>query len=70
MNFDELTLSELKEIAKERGIKNISKHSKSELIELLSCENNEFDLSVSDTNESNNINDSRYKLTNEGDQIT
>ena len=35
-NLEELTLTELKEIAKEKEIKNISKLKKEELIELLS----------------------------------
>ena len=34
-NYNEMTLANLKEIAKEKGIKNISKLKKSELIEEL-----------------------------------
>ena len=56
-NLEELTLTELKEIAKEKEIKNISKLKKEELIELLS--NN------SKTDNSEEINE-RYKITNEG----
>ena len=59
-NLEELTLTELKEIAKENEIKNISKLKKEELIELLS--NN------SKTDNSEEINE-RYKITNEGDFI-
>ena len=59
-NLEELTLTELKEIAKEKEIKNISKLKKEELIELLS--NN------SKTDNSEEINE-RYKITNEGDFI-
>ena len=69
MDFYGLTLSELKEIAKENGIKNISKLNKEDLIKTLSEFNSdnqentiEQDLSLNE--------DSRYKLTNEGDQIS
>ena len=56
MDLKDLTLLELKNKAKEKGIKNISKLKKEELIELLS-------------NSSNNNQESGYKLTNEGDEI-
>ena len=36
MNFEGLTLAELKDMAKEKGVKNISKLKKEELIEALS----------------------------------
>ena len=61
MDLHELTLLELKEMAKEKGITNISKLKKDELIEKIS-ENATL------LKESNN-NDSTYKLTNEGDEI-
>ena len=61
MNFETMTLVELKNLAKEKGIKNISKLSKEELIALLS-ENT----TVNSTAEKE---DDRYKLTNEGDEI-
>ena len=59
-NLEELSLAELKEIAKEKEIKNISKLKKEELIEVLSENNKE-------TN-NDNLNE-RYKITNEGDFI-
>lgn len=60
MNFDELTLAELKEKAKEKGLKNISKLKKEELIEALST-NNPTAAEVTE--------DGGYKLTNDGDEI-
>ena len=59
-NLDELTLTKLKEIAKEKEIKNISKLKKEELIEILS--------SNPKTDNSEEINE-RYKITNDGDFI-
>ena len=60
-NLEELTLAELKEIAKEKEIKNISKLKKEELIEILS-ENNNKQSASDELNE-------RYKITSEGDSI-
>ena len=59
-NLEDLTLSELKEIAKEKDIKNISKLKKEELIEVLSENNKETN--SEDLNE-------RYKITSDGDTI-
>lgn len=61
MNFEGLTLVELKELAKEKAIKNYSKLKKDELIEELSK-------NVNSTNE-DALADDRYKLTNDGDEI-
>jgi len=58
MELNELAITELKEMAKEKGIKNISKLKKEELIELLTEETN-------DEQQTN----SGYKLTNPGDEI-
>ena len=62
-NIEDLSLAELKELAKEKGIKNISKLKKEELIEALS--------NINTSNVSTQANDGgeRYKLTNEGDFI-
>ena len=62
MDFENLTLVELKELAKEKGLKNISKLKKEEIIELLNGETNE------EINEEKTT-DTGYKLTNEGDEI-
>lgn len=40
MNFEGLTLTELKDMAKEKGVKNISKLKKEDLIQILSKETN------------------------------
>ena len=63
MKFEDLTLQELKDKAKEQGIKNISKLKKEELIELLSSEKQE---KVAEKNASS---ESGYKLTSEGDEF-
>ena len=66
MELEDLSLTELKEQAKEKGIKNISKLKKEELIELLSEEDNNVGPSKEIDSSENN---ERYKLTNEGDTI-
>lgn len=79
MNLEKATLVELRQLAKEKGIKNVSKLNKEELINILNEENTEI------TNESKKfyplINDnenkneesleagSGYKLTSEADKI-
>ena len=64
MNIEDLTLSELKEKAKENGFKNISKLKKEELLDLLKSN------SEATTNEPMaQTSESGYKLTNEGDEF-
>lgn len=58
MELENLTLLELKNRAKEQGLKNTSKLKKEELIELLSS-----------SSENRNTTESGYKLTNEGDEF-
>ena len=65
MNIENYTVAELKELAKEKGLKNISKLNKDELFELLNEENK-----VEETKAFNTNNDSEwYKVTNEEDSI-
>ena len=68
MNYEELTLVEIKEIAKQKGIKNISKLHKEELITLLNenCEQKE-EVQAQPVQKSSD--DDRYKLTTEGDEM-
>ena len=73
MNIENYTLVELRQFAKEKGIKNVSKLKKEELIELLNnniekneCLKNETEIEKI-SNESTE--QSGYKLTNEGDSI-
>ena len=69
MNYEELTLAEIKEIAKQRGIKNISKLHKEELIALLN-ENQEQALEEQTQTTTPKVSDEdRYKLTTEGDEM-
>ncbi len=65
MDYENMPLTELKQIAKEKNVKNISKLKKEELITLLVDEKN---TSIKEKNE-NNDEDSSYKLTNDEDQI-
>ncbi len=68
MSYSDLSLAELKEKAKEQGVKNISKLKKDELIELLSSQE---EASIDNTKDDlDNSKDQGYKLTNEGDEIT
>ena len=68
MNFEGLTLAELKDMAKEKGVKNISKLKKEELIEALSNkETDKVEIKKEDKNSSTTS--GGYKLTNEGDEF-
>ena len=71
MNFEEMSINDLKQYAKEKGLKNISKLKKSELIEMLQKEDKEEN--IEDTNKYNNIennlDEENFKITNEGDTI-
>lgn len=74
VNLEEKTLSELKDLAKENNIKNISKLKKEDLIEVLKqVLNTDIEINKSkketslDTTNSQEL--SGYKLTNEGDEI-
>ena len=62
MDFENLSLADLKEKAKEFGIKNISKLKKEELISLLKEEGKNKE-------STQNLSDSGYKLTSEGDEF-
>ena len=74
MNLEEMSLTELKDLAKENNIKNISKLKKDELIEMLSQilnQNNSIKREEKVEKEENNTLEemSGYKLTTEGDEI-
>ena len=62
MNLNDYNLLELKELAKEKGLKNISKLKKEELIELIEKTSNEED-------NKEIIDETEYKVTNEDDEI-
>ena len=74
--MENYTLVELRQMAKEKGIKNVSKLKKEELISLLSQDSSTIDsenedISVEEENIPNQISQSQdgYKLTNSDDQI-
>ena len=71
VNLKEKTLNELRELAKDNNIKNISKLKKEELVEVLSQVLNSDDKKTTNQNaEENNYSElSGYKLTNESDEI-
>ena len=85
MDLEQFNLSQLRELAKNKGIKNITKYKKEELIILLNdgiIETNENieDYSNTDVNDNESITENNkleeisfgnisYKLTNEGDKI-
>lgn len=52
MNYEDATLVELRQVAKERGVKNVSKLKKEELLEILNNEEKE-QIKTSDENEKN-----------------
>ena len=70
-NLENYTLAELKEIAKEKGIKNISKLKKEELIsELNSLDNSSEEIQEENTaTEILSDNQNAYKITNADDEI-
>lgn len=75
MNLNECTLVELRQLAKERGIKNVSKLKKEDLIDILSEGKDKVENNEQNTNE--NINENilstsssvSYKVTNQDDEI-
>ena len=69
MNLNECTLVELRQFAKEKGVKNVSKLKKEELIEILSNEENSQLEEKQEVQEKTEENFSGYKITNEDDQI-
>ena len=77
INLEDKTLAELKELAKENNIKNISKLKKEELVQVLEQVINSETISTTEItmkNETNIKEDENnyqegYKLTNEGDEI-
>ena len=69
MNFNDLKITELKELAKEKGIKNISKLKKDELIAELKKISEEKEEINADIKNDNSSEQEGYKLTNEGDSI-
>ena len=79
MNIEKYTLVELRQLAKERGIKNVSKLKKEELIRLLKNIGEENLNEISNAKvqsehkeiaiDTSIINQGGYKLTNEDDQI-
>ncbi len=69
MDYENMSLTELKEIAKEREIKNISKYKKDELVEILKETKSTTTLASESTSEYKKVDDSSYKVTNEDDQI-
>ena len=70
MNLEELSLSELRELAKNKGIKGYSKYKKSELIEILNKNNSEENEIVEKTEENIVVDgNTSYKITNNDDKI-
>ncbi|HOZ54571.1 MAG TPA: transcription termination factor Rho [Clostridia bacterium] len=71
MDFENFTLVELRQYAKDKGIKNVSKLKKDELTKELEILNNPKETEiVENLNNKETVNYSEgYKLTNEGDEI-
>lgn len=68
MNYEELSLQEVKELAKEKGLKNISKLKKEDLINFL----NEVELEQKSEEKVpfvETVTEEGYKLTSEGDEV-
>ena len=77
MELEKYTLVELRQMAREKGAKNVSKLKKDELIKLLNEENDKEESSNNDKNEhiehveqtGDTSHESTYKLTNDDDKI-
>ena len=68
MNYDELSLQELKELAKEKGLKNISKLKKEDLINFF--KEIEIDQAIEEKSTfTEKTTEEGYKLTSEGDEV-
>ena len=67
MNLKDCTLVELRQLAKEKDIKNVSKLKKEELIEFL--ENDSKNNNVKNIDNVPSVNSESYKLTNSDDEI-
>ena len=68
MNYEEYTLVELRQLAKEQGIKNVSKLKKEELINILLDIESKNDTEQNKTSIKENL-EGGYKITNEDDTI-
>ena len=68
MNYEELSLQELKDLAKEKGLKNISKLKKEDLINFL-AEVEQEQKSEEKTTFVETVTEEGYKLTSEGDEV-
>ena len=69
MNYNELTLSELKDLAKEKGLKNISKLKKEDLVSFLLELNKVTSNEESKSSFTEVTTSEGYKLTSEGDEV-
>ena len=68
MDFEKCTLVELRQLAKEKGVKNVSKLKKEDLIDILSDLNPKEEKEKSKVNNLSN-DSSAYKITNADDEI-
>ncbi len=68
MNYEELSLQELKDLAKEKGLKNISKLKKEDLISFLKEVNEEQNEDVKSPF-IETVTEEGYKLTSDGDEV-
>lgn len=69
MNLEDYTLVELRQMAREKGAKNVSKLKKDELIKILSENNNSVQKEENEEVNDQETTQNGYKLTNEDDKI-
>ena len=69
MNLEDYTLVELRQMAREKGAKNVSKLKKDELIKILSENNNSVQKEENEEVNDQGTTQNGYKLTNEDDKI-
>ena len=74
MNYENLTLAELKDLSKEKGVKNLSKFKKEDIISILQEISNDEPVINEETKSNESTfteitTEEGYKLTNEGDEV-
>ena len=72
MDYSEYTFVQIRQLAKDKGIKNVSKYKKEELIDLLNNEttsNSEIETNISNDTKKEEVNNGDFKINNENDKI-
>ncbi len=69
MDYSEYTLVQIRQIAREKGIKNVSKYKKEELVDLLSNSDVNSETIVKEEPKKEEAGNGEFKINNENDKI-